>query len=104
MVQPVGAQELEEAAAMFKALADPLRLQTLILLSQRERNVSALAEAKGDRVGTVSARLKVLLVARLVKRRRDGQNIVYSLADSHVLNLISNAVDHACQDHSRLAD
>lgn len=104
MVRPVGAQELEEAAAMFKALADPLRLQTLILLSQRERNVSALAEAKGDRVGTVSARLKVLLVARLVKRRRDGQNIVYSLADSHVLNLISNAVDHACEDHSRLAD
>jgi DNA-binding transcriptional ArsR family regulator len=90
---------LDSAAAIFKALADPLRLRTLVLLSQGERNVSELAEAEGDKVGTVSARLKVLLTAQLVRRRREGQTIVYSLADNHVLNLISNAVDHAGEDH-----
>jgi DNA-binding transcriptional ArsR family regulator len=92
-------QELEEAAAMFKALADPARLQTLIILAENERNVGDLAEIEGDKTGTVSARLKVLLQARLVRRRRDGKSVIYSIADNHILNLIENAVEHASEHH-----
>jgi DNA-binding transcriptional ArsR family regulator len=87
--------KLEVAAAMFRALADLPRLQTLVHLSARERSVTDLAELKGEKIATVSARLKVLLTARLVKRRREGQSIYYALSDTHVLNLIRNAVDHA---------
>jgi ArsR family transcriptional regulator len=82
---------------MFKALADPARLQTLIILAERERNVGDLADIEGDKTGTVSARLKVLLQARLVRRRRDGKSVIYSVADRHVLNMIENAVDHAAE-------
>jgi DNA-binding transcriptional ArsR family regulator len=87
--------QLEGAAAMFQALAEPARLKTLICLSGKERTVTELADVTGEKIATVSARLKVLFTARLVKRRRDGQNIFYSIADAHVLNLVRNAVDHA---------
>ena len=46
---------------------------------------------------TMSARLKVLLAARLVNRRRAGQMAIYAIADTHVLNLVDNAVAHACE-------
>jgi ArsR family transcriptional regulator len=92
-------RQVEAAASMFKALADPARLAILILLEQGERSVGELTAAVGDRIGTVSARLQVLLNARLVRRRREGQSIYYALADSHVAALVANAVEHACEDH-----
>ncbi|MDQ1199301.1 metalloregulator ArsR/SmtB family transcription factor [Agrobacterium sp. SORGH_AS 787] len=84
---------------MFKALSDPLRLRTLILLADQERSVGELSGIESEKIGTVSARLKVLLTARLVKRRKDGQSALYSIADYHVLALIDNAIDHACEHH-----
>ncbi|MBB3571315.1 metalloregulator ArsR/SmtB family transcription factor [Rhizobium sp. BK491] len=92
-------QQLDVAATMFRALSDPLRLKTLILLAQKERSVGELSEIEGEKIGTMSARLKVLLTARLVRRRKDGQNAIYSIADNHVLALIDNAIDHACEHH-----
>lgn len=84
---------------MFKALSDSARLQTLIILASGERNVGELAAIEGDKVTTVSARLKVLLQARLVKRRREGKAAIYAIADAHVLGLVENAVEHACEQH-----
>jgi len=90
--------QLAAAAGMFKALSDPLRLKTLMLLAEKERSVGELSELEGEKIGTVSARLKVLLGARLVSRRREGQNAIYSIADHHVLALVNNAIDHAEHD------
>ena len=89
------ASQLTEAAAIFQALSDPARLHTLTLLAATPSSVSQLAEAMQERIGTVSARLKVLLQARLVSRRRQGQSAVYSIADEHVFQLIANALEHA---------
>ena len=97
MVQQITDEQRDEAAAIFKALADPARLQTLLILAEGERNVSELAEMEGDKTGTVSARLQVLLNARLVTRRREGQTVIYAIADDHVLNLVTNAIEHACE-------
>ena len=90
--------QLELAADMFRALGDPQRLRVLIRLAQGELNVGQLAELEKERITTMSARLKVLLTARLLKRRRLGQTIIYTLADTHVLNLMDNAVAHACEN------
>lgn len=84
---------------MFAALADPARLRLIILLAGGEASVSELAAAQADKLATVSARLKVLLAARLVARKRQGKSILYHLADEHVLTLVANAVDHACENH-----
>ena len=86
---------LESAEMMFRALADAERLRMLVHLAEGERSVTELTELAGERIATVSARLKVLLGARLVKRRRAGRNIYYAVSDSHVYELVRNAVDHA---------
>lgn len=95
MAHQYDASQLSEAAAIFQALSDPARLSTLTLLASEPQSVSHLAEAMGERIGTVSARLKVLLQARLVTRSRQGQSAIYSLADEHVFQLIANALEHA---------
>jgi DNA-binding transcriptional ArsR family regulator len=90
---------VEEAAAIFKVLADPARLRTLIILAGGEHNVGEIAKIEGEKIGTISARLRVLLQARLVKRRRAGKEAIYSIADAHVLNLVSNTVEHVREHH-----
>ena len=88
-------RQLEIAAEMLKALADPHRLRVLARLTRGEMNVTQLAETEKEKITTMSARLKVLLTARLVKRRRQGQTIFYSIADTHVLDLVENVIEHA---------
>ncbi|WP_233544004.1 helix-turn-helix transcriptional regulator [Salinisphaera sp. Q1T1-3] len=95
MQQDYDEPQLMEAAAIFHALADPARLRTLTQLAHGASSVTRLAEASEERIGTVSARLKVLRQARLVSRRREGQSAVYSIADDHVFQLIANALEHA---------
>ena len=91
--------QLELAADMLRALADPHRLRVLIRLAQGDLNVGQLAELEKEKITTMSARLKVLLTARLLRRRRVGQTIIYAIADTHVLNLVDNAIAHACEKH-----
>nr|MBV6629503.1 winged helix-turn-helix transcriptional regulator [Oceanococcus sp. HetDA_MAG_MS8] len=97
-------KQLEKATAIFKALADPERLDILVSLASGEASVSELAQARQQRLGTVSARLQVLSRANLLRRRRDGQVVLYSLADDHVVELIENALAHADEDHPGHAD
>jgi ArsR family transcriptional regulator len=82
-----------DAAAMFRALADPARLRLLVRLAGDEANVSQLA---GDqKLTTVSARLQFLLAARLVRRRREARQMFYAFADEHTIDRVANAMDHA---------
>lgn len=90
---------LATAVRLFRALGDEARLRTLEMLMGREACVSALAEAMQERVSTMSHRLRLLRAEGLVERRRDGRHIYYTLADQHVVELISNALDHALEDH-----
>jgi DNA-binding transcriptional ArsR family regulator len=87
------------AADMFDALSDPARLRTLMRLATAELGVSEIAAAEGEKMTTVSARLQVLHAARLVARRRDGKNILYRIADQHVVTLVENAIAHAGEKH-----
>ncbi len=86
---------IARAVRLFKALGDEARLRTLEMLMEREACVSELAEASGEQVSTVSHRLRLLSTEGLVERRRQGRHIYYSLADSHVIELVRNALDHA---------
>jgi DNA-binding transcriptional ArsR family regulator len=74
-------------------------LLVLIRLPQGELNVGQLAELEKEKITTMSARLRVLLTARLLKRRRVGQTIIYAIADTHVLNLVNNAIARASEKH-----
>ena len=91
--------QLEAAAEILRALADPHRLRILLRLAKGELNVGQLAELEQEKMQTMSARLKVLLAARLVSRRREGQAAIYAIADAHVLSLVDNAIAHAAENH-----
>jgi ArsR family transcriptional regulator, lead/cadmium/zinc/bismuth-responsive transcriptional repressor len=89
--------EFERAAMLFRAAGDPARLRMLELLSRGEACVSELAAAGEDAMSTVSQRLRLLRAEGLVRRRRDGRHIYYSLADAHVAELVLNALEHASE-------
>lgn len=91
-------QVIERAAAIFRALGDSSRLRTIQRLAQREACVSELAAQMQENLSTVSQRLRLMRSERLVKRRRDGKHIFYSLADDHVLEIIQSAFDHALEE------
>ena len=80
------------AAAVFRAAGDVHRLRLIEHLGHGERCVSELAEASGQKMSTLSQQLRVLKAERIVKNRRDGKHIYYSLADDHVRDLVLAAL------------
>ncbi|MEM9782663.1 MAG: helix-turn-helix domain-containing protein [Pseudomonadota bacterium] len=94
---------LQSAASMLRAAGDVARLRLLLRLAEGERCVSELAEGEGEKLATISARLKLLHTARLVTRRREAKHVHYALADDHVARLVRDILDHAAEDvaHAR---
>ncbi|MBX3216567.1 MAG: helix-turn-helix transcriptional regulator [Labilithrix sp.] len=95
----VSDDQLERAAAIFRAAGDVSRLKLLHRLSDGEWCVTELADAAGVGLSTVSQQLRLLRAERIVARRRAGKHIFYSLADSHVSDLIHSAIEHAAEPH-----
>jgi DNA-binding transcriptional ArsR family regulator len=90
----------KEVAATLQALATPSRLQILTRLRQGPCPVSELAAAVGMEQSAVSHQLRLLRNLGLVDHTRHGRRIVYSLYDSHVAELLDQAVHHV--EHRRL--
>ncbi|HHT70481.1 MAG TPA: helix-turn-helix transcriptional regulator [Firmicutes bacterium] len=85
---------LKEVAATFKVLADETRTSILYLLAQEELCVCDIATILGSSVSNISHHLRLLRAQRLVKYRRQGKMVFYSLDDEHVLALIDQAFVH----------
>jgi DNA-binding transcriptional ArsR family regulator len=96
----VSDDQLERAAAIFRAAGDISRLKLLHRLSDGEWCVTELAEAANVGLSTVSQQLRLLRAERIVARRRAGKHIFYSLADAHVSDLIRSAIEHATEPGS----
>ena len=89
------AQEiLENLGEFFKVFTDPTRLKILYALGAGELCVFDLSVSAGASVSSVSHHLAALKRVRLVKGRRDGRIIYYSLDDDHVKSIIRYARDH----------
>lgn len=95
-VQPeiASLEKAQQMSEFFSILADPGRLRLLSALAQQELCVCDLAAALKMGESAVSHQLRILRSARLVKYRRQGRKIYYSLADSHVMNLYSEVSAH----------
>lgn len=88
---------IERAAALFRALGDSARLSLLSRLAHGEYCVTELAQATGEGLSTISQRLRTLRSERLLRRRRVGKHVYYTLADEHVAMLIESALAHASE-------
>jgi ArsR family transcriptional regulator, lead/cadmium/zinc/bismuth-responsive transcriptional repressor len=98
--KPMADESFNRAASLFRVVSDVARLKLLDRLCDGEWCVSELAEAAGVALSTVSQQLRLLRAERIVERRRAGKHIYYSLADRHVIDLVSNALAHAAEDHA----
>ena len=86
------------ATQIFDALSDFTRFQILGALSQGEKGVSELLEVTNVSQSAISHQLRLLRDRGLVTARRDGQRVIYSLADEHVTTLLNVGLEHAAED------
>ena len=89
-----------DTARLFSLLGDPTRQRMLAALGDGELCVCDLALATGINRTTVSHQLRVLRENHLVKHRRDGRVLFYSLDDDHVSHILSVASDHVAERDS----
>ena len=89
------ADQVELAAEMFRMLADGTRIRLLWALLEAELSVTQLAAAAGKPGPSVSQHLAKLRMARLVRTRREGNQVFYRLENDHVANLVRDAVHNA---------
>lgn len=87
-------EELADMAELFKVFGDSTRIKILYILSMHEMCVCDIASVLSMTQPAVSYQLKVLKQAKLVRNRRAGKTIYYSLADSHVETIIGMAKEH----------
>lgn len=92
------ALEVTGLSEVFRVLADETRTKILYLLAQRELCTCDLAAILDMTLPAISHHLRLLKVFRLVKYRRDGKMVYYSLDDDHILHLIREAQEHFAED------
>ena len=86
--------EAYDLAELFKVFGDSTRIRILFVLFEAEVCVCDLAEALNMTQSAISHQLRILKQSKLVKSRREGKSIFYSLADSHIVTILSQGLDH----------
>lgn len=87
-------EELYDLAELFKVFGDSTRIRILFVLLEAEVCVCDLAAALNMTQSAISHQLRILKQSKLVKSRREGKSIFYSLADSHVKAIIDQGREH----------
>ena len=87
-------EELQDLAEFFKVFGDGTRLKILYVLLSAEMCVYDIAAVLGMSQSAISHQLRVLKQMDLVKNRREGKTIFYSLADAHIVTILSQGLDH----------
>ena len=85
----------------FRALSDPTRLKIVLALSKEELCGYELVELLGITKSGISHQLRILKNLRLVKYRKEGKHILYSLDDKHIETLIAQASEHIAEQTAR---
>ena len=90
--------ELYDLAELFKIFGDSTRIRILYVLFEAEVCVCDLAEALNMTQSAISHQLRILKQNKLVKSRREGKSVFYSLADDHVRTIIDQGREHIEED------
>lgn len=86
--------ELYDLSELFKVFGDSTRIRILFVLFECEVCVCDLAKVLNMTQSAISHQLRILKQNKLVKSRREGKSIFYSLADDHVRHIISQGIEH----------
>ena len=91
-------ENIEHIADLFKAFGDATRVRILfLLLNKEEQCVSEITDEVELTQSAVSHQLRILKQMHLIKHRREGKNIVYSLADDHVRTILQMGLEHVLE-------
>ena len=85
---------LYDLTELFRIFGDSTRIRILYVLFEAEMCVCDIAQLLGMTQSAISHQLRALKNARLVKSRRDGKTVFYSLADDHVKTIIDQGIEH----------
>ena len=92
-------ETMESIAELFKGFADPTRVHILSLLQQQqELCVTDIAGKVEISKSAISHQLRILKQMHLIKFRREGKNLLYSLADDHVRTILEMGLEHVMCD------
>lgn len=86
--------EIDGVTELFKTLGDPTRTRILSVLYTGELCVCDICNLLGMTKSAISHQLKVLKMTRLIKARRSGKEVYYSLADDHIFSIYQIAIEH----------
>ena len=91
-------EQLYNVAELFKVFGDPTRTKILSALFEHELCVCDICKVVNMTKSAVSHQLRVLREANLVKFRKSGKEVFYSLADNHVVMIYKMAIEHVCEE------
>ena len=94
MMKQPDEDSLYDLAELFKVFGDSTRIRILYALYESELCVCDLSEALDMTQSAISHQLQILRTNKLVKSRRDGKMMYYSLADQHVVTIMAQGLDH----------
>ena len=90
--------KLYDLAELFKIFGDSTRIRILFVLFEAEVCVCDLAQVLNMKQSAISHQLRILKQNKLVKSRREGKSVFYSLADQHVRTIIGQGMEHIDED------
>ena len=90
-------ETLFDLAELFKVFGDSTRIKILYVLFEAEMCVCDIAQLLGMTQSAISRQLQVLKKSKLVKYRRDGKTVFYSLADDHVRSILDQGMEHVAE-------
>lgn len=88
---------LYDLAELFKIFGDSTRIKILYVLFESEMCVCDIAQLLGMTQSAISHQLRALKQSKLVKYRREGKTVFYSLADSHVRTILDQGMEHVAE-------
>lgn len=89
-----GEEQLFDLAELFKIFGDSTRVKILYVLFESEMCVCDIAQLLGMTQSAISHQLQVLKKSKLVKYRREGKTVFYSLSDGHVRTILDQGMEH----------
>ena len=92
-----GEDTLYDLSELFRIFGDSTRIRILYVLFEAEMCVCDIAALLGMTQSAISHQLRALKNVRLVKSRREGKTVFYSLADSHVRTIINQGLEHVSE-------
>lgn len=98
MAKKLKPESVELIAERFRALGEPARLRILMELREGERNVTALASLQNTSQANISKHLHLLTACGFLKRRKEGLNVLYSIADPGIFTLCETVCSNIKKD------